>query len=177
MRGRVRDYIVKVVGNKVKVYCLRPQDMPPQVAEWEKQITEAIRLVVDETAKIVFCSSMQKDKVSVEQSDVTGYTFSLVFDIPEGKEVREGDQFTIELDWGEMLVTAKEQTLLDSKAEILDAIGGIELPEVNVEGVAKESTLQEIKNTLGVVDDKTFVAMTDEEITNELTDIWNTNFN
>ena len=55
-----------------------------------------------------------------------------------------------------------------------EKMGDIQLPEIDFTGVAQESTLQEIKNTLGVVDDKTFMAMTDEEIIAELTDIWNT---
>ena len=67
----------------------------------------------------------------------------------------------------------KEDTLNAAKEEILDAVNNAK-PEINLSGVAQESTLQEIKNTLGVVDDKTFVAMTEEEITSELTDIWGT---
>lgn len=68
---------------------------------------------------------------------------------------------------------AKEDTLNSAKEAILDAVNNAK-PEINLSGVAQESTLQEIKNTLGVVDDKTFVAMTEEEITNELTNIWGT---
>jgi hypothetical protein len=67
-------------------------------------IKEAIRLVVDEEAKEVFCSSMQKDKIgniAQDSSTVSGFDTYISFGYPSGKTISNSDKFTIEMDWGE----------------------------------------------------------------------------
>lgn len=122
MRYRIKDYTVEVAGNDLILTIPVPSgiDISVSAETVQKLIKEAIRLVVDETAGIVFCSSMQKDKYysHAEQMPSTQNT-RLIFAIPSGKTVANTDQFTIEMDWGaEPSETAKEST----SQEILTAV-------------------------------------------------------
>ena len=71
--------------------------------EIEPFIQEAIRLVIDESAGIVFCSSMQKQSY-LERAKCTPATHQirLQFAVPEGKTVSSTSAFTIEMDWGDV---------------------------------------------------------------------------
>lgn len=104
MRYRIKDYTVEVAGNNLKLTIPVPSgiDISVSAETVQKLIKEAIRLVVDETAGVVFCSSMQKDKYysHAEQMPSTQNT-RLIFAIPSGKTVANTDQFTIEMDWGD----------------------------------------------------------------------------
>ena len=105
MRYRVDDYKIVVDGGYVDIYLADPEGVTKTAYWTSKQIPEAIRLIVDETAKEVFCSSMQKDNIEfVAVSDAyTGYDFYIEFAIPSGKTIAATDQFTIEMDWGDAL--------------------------------------------------------------------------
>ena len=122
MRYRIKDYAVEVAGNNLILTIPVPSgiDISVSAETVQKLIKEAIRLVVDETAGIVLCSSMQKDKYysHAEPMPSTQNT-RLIFDIPSGKTIAITDQFTIEMDWGdEPSETAKEST----SKEILTAV-------------------------------------------------------
>lgn len=104
MRYRIKDYAVEVAGNNLILTIPVPSgiDISASAETVQKLIKEAIRLVVDETAGVVFCSSMQKDKYysHSEQMPSTQNT-RLIFAIPSGKTVATTDQFTIEVDFGD----------------------------------------------------------------------------
>lgn len=140
MRDRVKDYHIYATSSQVVVRLLTiPNDVVLEEVEGEltpastRRVIEAIRLIVDETIGEVFCSSMQKNKIRKVYGSGTsmGVTVACAIEFaqPEGKTANTTDQFTIELDWGD--VTAKEETLNSAKEEILTA----------VEKGAKESTL------------------------------------
>ena len=81
-----------------------------------RNVTEAMRPVIDETAGEVFCSSMQKSKVKKCYGSGTyqsySYAFYIEFDIPPGKTIDDPGQCSIEMDWGEAPSDlAKEATL------------------------------------------------------------------
>jgi surface protein len=67
------------------------------LAESNPSGVENIRLIVNETQKVVVCSSMQKDNVSVVGNTIT-YTDSLA-------PLNYGDQLTIEVDMGDGILT------------------------------------------------------------------------
>lgn len=105
MRYRVKDYTVSQSGSSVWLYFTAPQGVELSSDpdnEIEPFIQEAIRLVIDESAGIVFCSSMQK-RVYLERAkcNTTTRQIRLCFAVPEGKTVSSTSAFTIEMDWGD----------------------------------------------------------------------------
>ena len=107
MRYRVNNYGLSVnnVNHRLMIYFDAPEgyideDSGKTLAE---QMKEAVRLVVDETAKIVFTSSMQKDKILTIDTTTgqTGFGYRMIFDIPTGKTVTVNDLFTLEFDFGD----------------------------------------------------------------------------
>lgn len=105
MRYRVKDYRVQAGESIVWLYFTAPEGVTltsDPDNEIEGYIQQAIRLVADESAGIVFCSSMQKRKyIQLAKANVNTREVRLAFDIPSGKTVGESDQFTIEMDWGD----------------------------------------------------------------------------
>ena len=106
MRYRVKDYTVSPSGSSVWLYFTAPQGVQLSSDpdnEIEPFIQEAIRLVIDESAGIVFCSSMQKQSY-LERAKCTPATHQirLQFAVPEGKTVSSTSAFTIEMDWGDV---------------------------------------------------------------------------
>jgi hypothetical protein len=104
MRYRIKDYTVEVAGNDLILTIPVPSgiDISASAETVQKLIKEAIRLVVDETAGIVLCSSMQKDKYySHAEQMPSAQNTRLIFTIPPDKTVATTDQFTIEMDWGD----------------------------------------------------------------------------
>lgn len=105
MRYRVKDYRVEASESIVWLYFTAPEGVTltsDPDSEIEGYIQQAVRMVVDESADIVFCSSMQKHKyIQRAKADVSTREVKLAFDIPSGKTVVESDQFTIEMDWGD----------------------------------------------------------------------------
>ena len=104
MRYRVKDYRVQAGESQVWLYFQAPDGVTltsDPDNEIEPFIQQAIRLVVDESEDIVFCSSMQKRKyLQRAKVNVNTREVRLAFDIPSGKTVGN-DQFTIEMDWGD----------------------------------------------------------------------------
>ena len=77
---------------------------------------ENIRLIVNETQKVVICSSMQKDNIVSVSSGVVTYTDSL-------PAIADGDQFTIECDYGTSEeYQSLEQEVHSGKLAIANAI-------------------------------------------------------
>ena len=106
MRYRVRDYRVEASESIVWLYFQAPDGVTltsDPDNEIEGYIQQAIRLVADESEDIVFCSSMQKRKyIQWAKSNVSTREVRLAFEIPSGKMVGDNDQFTIEMDWGDV---------------------------------------------------------------------------
>lgn len=104
MRYRVKDYRVEANENGVWLYFQAPEGVTLTSEpdnEIEDYILQAIRLVVDESEDIVFCSSMQKRKyIQRAKVNVNTREVLLAFNIPSGKTVGN-DMFTIEMDWGD----------------------------------------------------------------------------
>lgn len=106
MRYRVKDYRVEVNENIVWLYFQAPDEIiltSKSDNEIEDYILQAIRLVVDESAGIVLCSSMQKHKyIQHAKANINTQEVQLAFNIPSGKTVGN-DLFTIEMDWGDTI--------------------------------------------------------------------------
>lgn len=110
MRYRVKDYTVDIYQGNARVALNVPNTLIeayPSITDAEiRKITEAIRLIVDETAGVVFCSSMQKNNIvsiSAQNDQVSQTEILITFAIPDGKTVSASDQFTIEMDWGDTI--------------------------------------------------------------------------
>jgi hypothetical protein len=146
MRYRIKDYTVEVAGNDLILTIPVPSgiDISASAETVQKLIKEAIRLVVDETAGIVLCSSMQKDKYySHAEPILSMQNTRLIFAIPSGKTIVATDQFTIEMDWGdEPSKTAKEST----SQEILNEVSGIKVELIDI----VELQLEEVNNLLDI---------------------------
>lgn len=139
MRYRVKDYRVQADENIVWLYFTAPEGVTltsDPDNEIEGYIQQAVRLVVDESADIVFCSSMQKRKyIQWAKANVNTREVRLSFDIPSGKTVGESDQFTIEMDWGdepsglsgggeiEIMTDDEYEPALEDLDKMLDEVG------------------------------------------------------
>lgn len=123
MRYRVNEYTVEIENDYVWLTFQVPAGVPIENSDNEIEIfiKEAIRLIVDESASIIFCSSMQKD-LYLEQASFNDSThqIELAFSIPEDKTVTNTDEFTIEMDWGE--------AISDIAKTLSDKIDAIEIP-------------------------------------------------
>ncbi len=149
MRYRIKDYTVEVAGNNLilTIPVSSGIDISASAETVQKLIKEAIRLVVDETAGIVLCSSMQKDKYysHAEPMPSTQNT-RLIFAIPSGKTIAITDQFTIEMDWGDKpSETAKEST----SQEILEQVKNVTIDKSDL---AKEDTLNKFATKIDNID-------------------------
>lgn len=146
MRYRIKDYKITAFAQsgRVGIHFNIPSSVNPyDDEETLRPLYEAVRLVVDETAKEVFCSSMQKDRILViDLSSQTGYTYRMLFDIPTGKTITTEDQFTIEFDFGE----APEDM--------------------------KDPNSQLVADFFNITEATDYEAASDSEILNELDDLW-----
>lgn len=117
MRTKIDKYKITIENDYIIVHIKQPIGVT--IGEsLANVVSEALRLVIDETAREVFCSSMQKAKIaSIVPSDENGYDIAIAFDIPVGKTIATTDQFTIEADWGTSAEEIKEA--LDSIIESL----------------------------------------------------------
>ena len=138
MRYRVKDYRVEAGESQVWLYFQAPDGVTltsDPDNEIEPFIQQAIRLVVDESEDIVFCSSMQKRKyLQRAKVNVNTREVRLAFDIPSGKTVGN-DQFTIEMDWGdeptglsgggeiEIMTDEEYEPALEDLDKMLDEVG------------------------------------------------------
>ena len=102
MRYRVKDYGIYLNGDTVIVQVNLPITLASPIDDASKRkVTEAIRLIVDETVGEVFCSSMQKSRIYDIYGSNYGWDCGIAFAIPTGKTIASTDQFTIEMDWGD----------------------------------------------------------------------------
>lgn len=148
MRYRVKDYTVDVYQGNARVFLTVPSTLieayPSFTPEEGRKVTEAIRLIIDETAGVVFCSSMQKDNTiqMQAQNNQDGTTeIAIYFAIPTGKTITSNDQFTIEMDWGD------EPTGLSGGDDAHNLAQFFGLPEALPEGY-QAMTEQEVTDTL-----------------------------
>lgn len=116
MRYRIKKYSASVSNNVVTLslgvpdgmaISINPEDGSLDPAD-ERFIKESVRLIIDETNKVVLCSSMQKDRIiniyaQGIQGESTVDTIYIYIAIPDGKTVSASDQFTIEMDWGDTI--------------------------------------------------------------------------
>lgn len=126
---------------------------------------EDIRLIYNETQKVLICSTAKKDNLSAIDAFVVNHLIgTTTINVPTSICVlMPTDNLTIKCDYGDEGAT--ESTLTSAKEEILTAVekggGGSEL----------------LEDFFGVVPDDSEEIITDEEITQELEDIFNTIFN
>ena len=147
MRYRVKDYRVEVSENIVWLYFQAPDEVmltSKSDNEIEDYILQAIRLIVDESVGIVFCSSMQKYKyIQHAKANVNTREVQLAFDIPSGKTIGN-DLFTIEMDWGDTINDniptdyAKETSISYNTQKVSDIQNYLQST------IAKETTSQQI---------------------------------
>ena len=136
MRYRIKKYSASVSNNVVTlsfdvpngmVISINPDDGSLDTAD-ERLIKESVRLIIDETNKVVLCSSMQKNRIiniyaQGNQGESTADTIYIRIAIPEDKTVSASDQFTIEMDWGDTIEDniptdyAKETTAQQAAAD------------------------------------------------------------
>lgn len=136
-----------------------------------KTSTEDIRLIYNETQKVLICSTSKKSNLgNIAVNAVTGKT---LIDVPSSVCVLNNtDKLTIKCDYGDNLLevenkidegvetlsekidgidlsaVAKESTLQEESAAIQSKIDNIKLPEIDTTELAKEATLNEVSNKL-----------------------------
>ena len=87
---------------------------------------ENIRLIVNETQKVVICSSMQKDNVSVADGVIT-YSSSL-------PALQAGDKLTIELDNGVIpIFSANAEIMVGKEVNVMDIEVELERKDASVQ--------------------------------------------
>lgn len=117
MRYRAKSYTIKyIAGNIFAIHIPSiPVTLPSDTTEATSVVREAIRLVIDETAKVVYCSSMQKNRLHQVSFKVPGYVLSLLFVAPEGKlSGITNHEFTVEFDFGEIPLVKSDLSDLKS---------------------------------------------------------------
>ena len=134
MRTRVQNYKITMDSNNNRVLVHIPTP-PVEITAGDEAdtIEQAIRLIVDEDAAIVFCSSMQKRNiVEISASSEMGYAYYISFAIPTGKTVTDVDFFTVEMDWGIVApedimngVTYVEDALTTHDASVQSILSGM----------------------------------------------------
>lgn len=145
MRTRVTDYTITINDSFVFVNIAIPAGKSPTSSATTKPMREAIRLIIDETAKVTFCSSMKKDNIVdiLPNNPSSGYC-SVKFAIPEGKTITTSDHFTIEMDWGDDLGapgdSASANTVFGKIKEIYEYLAG-QTPEDIPEGLGDRMNL------------------------------------
>ncbi len=102
MRRRIKDYTVYFDWIVGAGYLVVDADFGIDMSEFsDKQIEECIRLVIDETAKVLLTSSMKKGNiVTVSKHDTTWV--KILFYKESFETVKTTDSFTIEVDTGEV---------------------------------------------------------------------------
>lgn len=118
MRYRFKTYNIKwIAGNVFAVQIPTiPVTLPSDTTEATAVVREAIRLIVDETAHVVYCSSMKKDNLNSVVFTETGYAITMVFTAPAGKiSGIATHEFTIEFDFGEVPVVGSDLTAIKTE--------------------------------------------------------------
>lgn len=104
MRYRVKDYDIHHIASNW--FAVQIKSIPVQLTgtddEKKRFLTESLRLIIDETATEVYCSSMQKSRIDEISLSVPGHVCGIRFTAPEGKISNiENHQFTVEFDFGD----------------------------------------------------------------------------
>ena len=150
MEYRIKDYTIK--GQRIL--------LPKQTS------IEDLRLIFNETQKKLICSTATKDNVTLVQRE--GGT---LVEVPTSVcSLNSTDLLTIKCDYGDEGAT--EATLTSAKEEIIEAVENAK-PEIDTSALASKN----LEDFFGVVPDDSEEVITDEEITQELEDIFNTIFN
>lgn len=102
MRRRVKDYNVYFDWIVGAGYLVIDADFGIDMSEFsDKQVEECIRLIIDETAKVLLTSSMKKGNIiTVTIHDTTWVQILFYKEVFE--TVKTTDSFTIEVDTGEV---------------------------------------------------------------------------
>lgn len=132
---------------------------------------EDIRLIYNETQKVLICSTSKKSNLG--DIVVNAVTDKTLINVPSSVCVLNNtDKLTIKCDYGDNLIEvenkvdegvetlaekidgidlsamAKESTLQEESAAIKEKIDNIKLPEIDTTELAKEATLNEMSNKL-----------------------------
>lgn len=153
----------------------------------KRTITEALRLIYDETQKVLLCSTAKKANIySIEPSSETGYDIAISFNLTAlaaeataaGKtakataisNIAATDQFTIAVDWGTSAEDIKGSNPNATLSAILEALQGSGTPSPDIpEGVAERLAM--ILEHFGIKTISGYEFMQDTEVTDELEDI------
>lgn len=144
----------------------------------KRTITEALRLIYDETQKVLLCSTAKKANIySLAPSTETGYDVAVVFNLTAlaaeataaGKtakataigNIAATDQFTIAVDWGTQPEELAKQETLTAILALLQGEGE-DIPEDVPEGVNEKLVL--IMQYLGVPASISYTELTKAEI-------------
>ena len=153
----------------------------------KRTITEALRLIYDETQKVLLCSTAKKANIySIEPSSETGYDIAISFNLTAlaaeataaGKtdkataisNIAATDQFTIAVDWGTSAEDIKGSNPDATLTAVLEALTGGDEPSPDIpEGVAERLAM--ILEHFGIKTISGYEFMQDTEVTDELEDI------
>jgi hypothetical protein len=131
MENRIKDYSIE--GNSIIL---------PRITG-----IEDIRLIYNETQKVLICSTAKKDNLSgLGVIVVNQFNGTTTINVPTSVCVLQPtDNLTIKCDYGDE--PAKEQTLIDKAEEIKQAIAEAK-PEIDTTELAKETTLNTVSSKL-----------------------------
>jgi hypothetical protein len=148
MEYRIKDY--QIDGNSIV--------LPRETG------IEDIRLIYNETQKVLICSTAKKENLSglgVFVTDVIGKTTTIR--IPTSICVlNEDDQLTIKCDYGDDLSSVESKV-----EEVGNKIDNIKLPEINTTNIASK----DLERFFGVKPIEGYEFMTAEEVCSELEEI------
>lgn len=130
MENRIKDYSIE--GNSIIL---------PRITG-----IEDIRLIYNETQKVLICSTAKKDNLSgLGVIVVNQFNGTTTINVPTSVCVLQPtDNLTIKCDYGDE--PAKEQTLIDKAEEIKQAIAEAK-PEIDTSAIAKQGENQEATNS------------------------------
>jgi hypothetical protein len=130
MENRIKDYSIE--GNSIIL---------PRITG-----IEDIRLIYNETQKVLICSTAKKDNLSgLGVIVVNQFNGTTTINVPTSVCVLQPtDNLTIKCDYGDE--PAKEQTLIDKAEEIKQAIAEAK-PEIDTTELAKQGENQEATNS------------------------------
>ena len=130
MENRIKDY--NISGNSI----ILPR----------KTGIEDVRLIYNETQKVLICSTAKKDNLSGLGTFVYTSDGATLINVPTSVCVLQPtDKLTIKCDYGDEVAT--ETTLNSAKEEILTAVDNAK-PEIDLTEVAKETTLNSAKEEI-----------------------------
>lgn len=129
MENRIKDY--RIDGNSIIL---------PRITS-----IEDIRLIYNETQKVLICSTAKKDNLSgIGVIVVNNFTNTTLINVPASVCVLQPtDKLTIKCDYGDDLSSVESKV-----EEVGNKIDNIKLPEIDTTELAKEATLNEVSNKI-----------------------------